>query len=845
MSSQPHPSRFYLPVVLPPTTSVDKIDISDYYLAIETLGVQVAVDPVAGDVSLEITISNSNLPHPSDPRLFSTVFAPTSGFVRFYPGKDTLPAPLAPLNPPSTLSTTDIGTIVIRVWIPDLMSLIETPADSPPRPNRITLGWLQTSTVKKLFETECQKQDLKILQKSWVDASGATPSPTDKTALAGAFLDRFMKGEVEIFVSAGAELGSAALATGTDAKLKLQAYSQLEGSAAPPPISVAADFVIDNAANEALFEGHPLIKASNAPIQITFKSSFTIWNNRTRQYETLADGINVSLMKAPGDILVPPKQTTRAGQFAVPLQPSPPLMKRDLIFFRYDTASIQVGDRTFDSTIDTDPHLARLYLDANGDNIRTYQASDRIYPAYQAFQDDLSKNADEEIYDLDRGNSSIDDNSTSGKLGSSNQLNSRLHQIQNSETNYHRATTPRFSVLFEGDSWLDYPVDDIDMFRRLDDWFRKTTAKNGVTYVAFPLQYHGDRSDQMFVGDAADANRQWHFTSEFLREYKIDLIVCSAGGNDFAEPGISHWQKTKPVMENPTAKPYVRCIQGDFVRSGNTCYFDPTLMSENLMADQQAVALGLIDKSFAILLNNHPWHLYDRTDGTMGSQQDEFSLYVDLDQLLDIAVDANGKVKDFGERDPTRQNLNDTGNIVIQNFNLDHLSDLPDPTSQDWRHKILTTVFDSVKYRARFDATLNNWRILLTAAETKGIPVIAHSYCYPVFSQKNTTGPIASSKAYNGPWFAPRFYQANILDLRIRCICLKTMIDNFRGYVLDTLKAEFPGTFDYVDFVKLGLCQDASFWADEMHLTSPGFKILADALYKRIAGMNQFKSVFK
>lgn len=118
MASQP---KFYLPVILPPLK--DQSDPPAYYAGIEALGTQVTTDSPAGDGSIEITITSPSQLHPADqfdePLPVSTVFAPTAGFVRCYPGAAVLPTPdQQPSAEPTGLSPADFVSVQIRVWAP-------------------------------------------------------------------------------------------------------------------------------------------------------------------------------------------------------------------------------------------------------------------------------------------------------------------------------------------------------------------------------------------------------------------------------------------------------------------------------------------------------------------------------------------------------------------------------------------------------------------------------------------------------------------------------------------------------------------------------------------------------
>src|SRR3954451_18554302 len=59
-------------------------------------------------------------------------------------------------------------------------------------------------------------------------------------------------------------------------------------------------------------------------------------------------------------------------------------------------------------------------------------------------------------------------------------------------------TATTFNVLFEGDSWLNYPFADSDNYAHLDRLFWANT-KPGVVYNRIPLQHYGDRAEHMFV----------------------------------------------------------------------------------------------------------------------------------------------------------------------------------------------------------------------------------------------------------------------------------------------------------------------------------------------------------
>lgn len=821
--------KFYLPVILPPRKTPGKP--LPYYSAISGL-TAIAADSGGSDGSLKIGITDTSevppAPQFDHPFALSSVFAPTSGFARFYPGSVALPTPgQNPMVPPPGLTTTDIGSIVIRVWISDYMDFSRARSATSPRPNRIVLGWLQRSAVEIAFKAEIGKLPVKVLEKSWKNAGGTGPLP-NLSVLQGAYLALFMAGDIEIFVSAGAPLGLAALTSPPLATLKLQTFFQPKDSSSPP-IVVAADDIIDNAVSESSFEGHPLVQASNGPVTIKFKSKFTVWNDQTRSYQPLANKI-VTLMTAPDSVTIDAMSTDSSGYFASDFTAS--LMKRDLIFFSYGTTGEKIGNHTFEKDIGTESHPARLYLNAAQENTHEYQASENIYAAYRTFIDELADNSDNEAFERDRGNGDTWDKSTSftpkNYAFTFASQKGFLARIQDSEIRYKdEAIVPetRLTLLIEGDSWFSYPPDGRGVFVQYSgdiygqlDGLLSTYLENKkapvATYIRFPLQHHGDRTDQMFGGDDLDTTRQWYFTRQFLREYKIDCVICSAGGNDLAEPGISHWLLKDSENKPRIVQELVKCFTNDtFDRTGNGGYFDPTMMNI-LSADDRQQATLMMEKSFAILLNDHPWNKFARG------------------QHSPAPAVSWAQLQGWNALGAQSQSPSDIAKKVI--LNIPEFKKFPDPNG-DLSQKLLAIVYDADRYKARFQQVTDNWRKLLTAVrETQpGTPVFTHTYCYPLFSEAPTS---VLSSWITGPWFAPRFKQAGITDYRIRFICMKAFLDNYVWCVLEVLKndVEFHDMFDYVDVRAEN--SSAERWADEMHLHSDGYEVIATRLYNKIAG---------
>lgn len=671
-----------------------------------------------------------------------------------------------------------------------------------------------------------------------------------------------MAGDAEVFVSAGAVLGSAVATPSGVAQLKLQTIFAPPDPA--PSLTVEAEDFIDSGLDglradaQALYmsapqgnaSGHPLVGAASGPVEIRFKSTFLIWDNAANKYVPL-DNKWVTLMKND-DVIVDGATTDGDGKIDLTVSS---LTKCDKIYFEYEVFNhVQYGERIFTENIRTGAHRAGKYLDSGNVNTRVYLGKYELYPKFRDFADDLAANSDDEAFMDDRGNGDKGDNSQSGTsaayLVTFADQKTRLMQIEHSEKTCHEELEKHyrggdegfppniFTLLVEGDSWLDYPPAYLDTYGHLDGKFRVALAPKKITYLRFPLQHHGDRSDQMFAGDPQDEQRQWHYTSDFLNEFKIDVIVCSGGGNDLAEPGIGHWLinpgigLTKP-NNSPIVAPYKRCFTGPFSADGDGGYFDPFKMEAELLdADEIEVAETLMAESFGVLLKNHPWNHYFN-DKTGLDPNKVLTLSNNLESEMQAWINASTSGGVFGESDPSKQDLNEIGKLVRA---LPDLKYPPDPNG-DPGQKLLDAVFDRARYTARFDRVKANLEVLLNAASERGTFVIVHAYCYPLFRQNPTT----HYGRQTGPWFAPRFSQAGIADLRVRCICLKALLDHFVSHILEPLKLAFVGTFTYVDTRKLN--GDAYFWNDEMHLTTTGFGKVADAIFDALKAMNRFEEV--
>lgn len=826
---------FYLPLISPPAK--DPSNPAGYYQTIKTLGT-LSVDFPSGDTGLELTITNSDKVHPAaqgDPTLpLATVFAPTSGFVRYYPAADPLPTPdKQPIGlPPTLITPQDVGSLVINVWIVDFEYLMRLRSAITPRPNRILLGRVRKTSVEDAFSREISTLGHEVLVKAWKDGGGSGNPPND-TALQTVFLQRLMAGTAEIFVKAGTPLGRACLindplgVAANVAHTKTMAWfapSDANAQAEEVPAEDLIDSVLEDSGRSPLFTGHPLLDAINGDITVTFKSEFWERDRATRTYVSFANK-QVNLKRNNGETM---GQTTTDASGRIDLQ-NVDLKKNDVIWFELV--------RPLKVDLLTNSHKARWFLDANNVNTNLYRASYRVQPDYATFINDLTIHEDDEKFLGDRGNSFRRDRPGVVVYGKGAMLRptqrEMVREIKDAEKNLNSDPPPNatktFTILIEGDSWLNYPLFNNDIYVHLYDMLQGG-KKDGITINIFPLQHAGDRADQMFEGGTPTSPRQWDFTFDLLSQYPVDLIFFSAGGNDFAEPGISVDDKDR--------------FQGRFIQEGDADYFNPFLPEvPNSGAPDPAATAKLLDLSFASMLKTHRWNYKVRNDT-------EANYLLNKGAVLQQLAAKMSTLTNLGESDPAKQpgKLQEIGDNIIHE--MAERDDFPDKL-KDIYDEILATVFDLTRYRARFDSVKQNLQRLMDVASPLHIPVLTHTYCYPLYNEKPTfLGPESERGRIVGPWFKPRFIEAGIDDRRVHKICLKALLDHYVMHILqpfnDKYKEVDPNQnidlrFEYVDV--RDWCMDTVLWRDEMHLRSDGFIKIARELYHRIAV--RFPQLFK
>lgn len=854
------PGPFYLPVILPPDRFFT-LPTSYYKDLKDNKGVTVTASSPNPTAPLEITVGNADVEQErknGEKLAVANVYAATAGFI-----------------------TLQQSNVVLRLWPGHFKNLVKSPIGQ--RPNRIVYGSLDAPSIQAAVSKHIAALPKIVLQESWTQTNSGIP-PEDEETLKAALLVRFMTGDASIYVDAGAPIGTGTR-NGDDATLTLQTFFD-PADPLLPTIPIPAEDLIDNAQELGrlrLFGGHPLVKAiSDLDVTVNFSSQFLIWNNTTFSYEPFI-GKPVTLLVTPPLPLLPedlipklpvggPQLTNQAGGINITVN----LPSRATIRFRYGTANLTYGNRTFDTDIETDPHKARSYVDANSTNAHQYKAKFEVYPGYQAFIDDIAERGKWETVEKDRGNANEYDKSKPEDLISASvaalavllpdKLEPRIafdqHELQSQIASLEAfykldvipSKTTTFNFLVEGDSWTNYALAFNDLYSHLDAIFQRK-LKPGMSYNRVPLQHFGDGSLQMFV-TGLSGKRQWDFTMDFLREYRIDLILCSAGGNDFAEPGISNSFDVEPYDQ--------------YFTDG---YFDPYLAKTALTADQLAQAVSLMERSFAVMLNNHRWNFFVR-NLTLANQKDEATLRAALDPLVNSIgteytperiAELKAIVNQIGSglnlqaiTDPVIRFAVDTAvdltkdavweivfRTIIQDIGTKVIANFPDdPLSGGNADQLLKTVFDTRStndgyFDRRYAAVEANWRILLNAAKQLGIPVISHTYGYPLFKETPASLLGLGRAAITGPWFTHRFSEARLIDRRVQKCCLKAFLDQFERAVFSKFKTQYQ--FDYVDSRNFN--SDVDLWRDELHLHSTGYKKIAEAVFAKAqqwSGVAQF-----
>lgn len=842
MNIQP---KLIMPLVPPPDAT--QSDPVQFY---PSLNATVDVDAPATGEGMQITIDKPDALWPdsqySNQCKRSTVFAIAKGFVRFYPAAANLPTPDGqPMTVPPEMAGLDVGTVIQQIWFDDYRKLGTVVESQNSRTTHVAYIALDKESVRAAFTSLVASMHRKALVKSWTGAGGTGVVP-DTATLRTLFADRVMSGDASVFAPLGTPIGNAAKVTVIPpnnstpvaaGRFTLQTYFESSQSAqtgfTDPQDAIDSIFEVEADGVSNPYDKHPLV--DDVPIGVIFEATFLIWNNLSHSYEVLG-GCNISLYTVKDDVQVATDTTAVDGTVTL----SATLKRRDKIRFEANLQinNRKVGTHTYTEFLATQTEMVRRYLDRTT-NKRScvYQLKYRVNKGYRAFYDELRVNEKTEQFDDDRGNAEarIDNPNTDplddvkswrGRL----YINSLMDGIDECESYYAGASsyapsdsggagddTNAVNILFEGDSWLSYPIptgEDKSIFTHLDESIRDYYKNSIRKYHRVPLQHHGDRSDQMFGNPTASTGKhQWHYTTEFLDEYSFKLIFLSGGGNDFAEPGLS----------SSAADLYGAYYTPNIASQGGTM-FDPDKIGLN--DPNQAMFLRKIESSFAVLLKNHPWNLYLRNRSLPANaklaQATAAAIKNTVDGFLtNLGFNPSQLPATVGADESA---LEAAASIIKAQFQD---TDLHFPGSApDNYNGLLQFLFDEVRLTQRFAQVKTELETLLTYAQGKNIKVLTHTYCYPFYNEAFTT---SLGFYVAGPWFKPRFLEANITSRFVRMICLKSILDNHVRLVLAPLKTQFPLHFDYVD-VRTTI-EHANLWNDEMHLKEAGFTLVANEIF--------------
>ena len=112
------------------------------------------------------------------------------------------------------------------------------------------------------------------------------------------------------------------------------------------------------------------------------------------------------------------------------------------------------------------------------------------------------------------------------------------------------------------------------------------------------------------------------------------------------------------------------------------------------------------------------------------------------------------------------------------------------------------------------------------------IPVLVHGYAHPIPDGEDFGGDYIPGLP--GPWLKPAFENKGYFGLEEKACMMKKLIDRFNCMLKDLCETE---NFSHIDVqhVDLRACLSSNlenddyekYWADELHPTKKGFKLIA------------------
>lgn len=323
--------NFAMPVIGPPPAGTDP---GTHYASV----IAVTTFKVTGvsHHGLKVTLSNAS---------FRNLYAMTKGEARYYPPGDSLPN--------GVQVPTGAGALVIRTSADVIKALkakqspTRLPPGVPPMHHTIYMHVKETS-VRSAFEPIVNALPQSVLKPLWDPAVKGKPVGSATNAeLVDNYLDRFLSSEnLNITVDGGQSIGEAEHAVPANPSSDIEFTLQLldgAGNDLSPILHLRAMPQYGG----AKWREHPLIGAvKNIAIPVNIWLKFEVWNQSTNTFDSLPQGVGVSLMESSNDLLGSPVQTDNNGVVHFNIPDLQAIQSEPDIFFIVHTNGMNHAGRT-------------------------------------------------------------------------------------------------------------------------------------------------------------------------------------------------------------------------------------------------------------------------------------------------------------------------------------------------------------------------------------------------------------------------------------------------------------------------------------------------------------------
>jgi len=163
---------------------------------------------------------------------------------------------------------------------------------------------------------------------------------------------------------------------------------------------------------------------------------------------------------------------------------------------------------------------------------------------------------------------------------------------------------------------------------------------------------------------------------------------------------------------------------------------------------------------------------------------------------------------------------------------LNHARSGMDPLNEN----ILTGVIDE-RIRSAYITILSAVSEICKRSTGRSVPVLVHGYDYPV---PDGRGYMGGWWVLPGPWLEPGFREKGYTEMTVRIEIARTLIERLNSMLQDISK--LPAFASYVTYINLmGTLSTGSnykkYWANELHPTSKGFRIVTQRFVDVIEGL--------